>query len=54
MMYTAKGMPIHFMIAKMTDLPEDFTYEVDCHRIDQIEVGVQIRTRNRAEGKIKR
>ena len=49
LMYTAKGMPIHFMIAKMVDLPEDFVYEVDCHRIDQVETGVDIRTRKRAE-----
>ena len=46
-MYTGRGMPIHFMIAKMVDLPEDFVYEVDCHRIDQVERGVEIRTANR-------
>ena len=48
-MYTGRGMPIHFMIAKMVDLPQDFVYEVDCHRIDQVERGVEIRTRNRQE-----
>ena len=46
-MYSGRGMPIHFMIAKMVDLPENFVYEVDCHRIDQVERGVEIRSANR-------
>lgn len=41
--YTGMGIPIHFLIARMKDLPEDFSYEVDCHRIDQVDRGVQIR-----------
>ncbi len=48
-MYTQRSMPIHFMIAKMVDLPSDFVYEVDGHRIDQVERGVDIRTDKRRE-----
>lgn len=46
-LYTQRGMPIHFMIARMTELPADFEYEVDGHRIDQVERGVEIRCENR-------
>ena len=53
-MYAGRGMAIHFLIARMVDLPEDFVLEVDGHRIDQVEVGADIRkqkARERAEAK---
>ena len=52
-MYMGRGMPIHFLIARMVDLPEDFTLEVDGHRIDQVELGAGIRrekAQERSEG----
>ncbi len=49
-LYAGRGVPIHFLIARMGPLPEDFRYEVDGHRIDQVEVGAQIR-RRRAEAR---
>lgn len=47
LLYSQRGMPIHFMIARMVELPADFEYEVDGHRIDQVERGVEIRCENR-------
>ena len=43
--YAGQGIPIHFLIARMGPLPENFCYEVDGHRIDQVDVGAQIRRR---------
>ena len=37
------------LIARMGALPEDFCYEVDGHRIDQVNVGAQIRRRKAQE-----
>lgn len=37
--YMAMGMPIHFLIARMGDLPEDFVYETEGHAFDRIENG---------------
>ena len=45
LLYTGRGIPIHFLIARMEALPQDFCYEVDGHRIDQVDVGAQIRRR---------
>lgn len=45
LLYTGRGVPIRFLIARMGALPEDFCYEVDGHRIDQVDVGAQIRRR---------
>lgn len=45
LLYAGQGIPIHFLIARMGPLPEDFCYEVDGHRIDQVDVGAQIRRR---------
>lgn len=50
LLYAGRGVPIHFLIARMGPLPEDFSYEVDGHRIDQVDVGAQIR-RRRAEAR---
>jgi len=36
-MYTDRGMPIHFLIAKMTDLPEGFSCETEGRVFDKIE-----------------
>lgn len=48
-MYAGRGMAIHFLIARMADLPEDFVLEVDGHRIDQVEVGADIRKKKALE-----
>lgn len=42
-LYAGRGLPIHFLIARMVDLPADFALEVDGHRIDQVERGAGIR-----------
>lgn len=42
-LYAGRGLPIHFLIARMIELPKDFVLEVDGHRIDQVEVGANIR-----------
>ena len=49
LLYTGRGIPIHFLIARMEALPQDFCYEVDGHRIDQVDVGAQIRRRKAQE-----
>ena len=48
-LYAGQGIPIHFLIARMGPIPEDFCYEVDGHRIDQVDVGAQIRRRKAQE-----
>ena len=48
-MYMGRGMAIHFLIARLADLPEDFELEVDGHRIDQVEMGAGIRREKAAE-----
>ena len=48
-MYAGRGMAIHFLIARMANLPEDFVLEVDGHRIDQVEVGADIRKKKALE-----
>ena len=42
-LYSGRGMAIHFLIARMAELPQDFSLEVDGHRIDQVERGADIR-----------
>ena len=42
-LYAGRGMAIHFLIARMAELPQDFSLEVDGHRIDQVERGADIR-----------
>lgn len=42
-LYSGRGMAIHFLIARMVDLPDDFQLEIDGHRIDQVERGAGIR-----------
>lgn len=37
--YAAIGLPIHFLIARMRDLPADFSYEVEGRSIARIERG---------------
>ncbi len=49
-LYAGQGIPIHFLIARMGPLPESFSYEVDGHRINQVDVGAQIR-RAKAEAR---
>ncbi len=44
-LYAGQGIPIHFLIARMDELPADFSFEVDGHRIDQVERGVNSRKR---------
>ena len=44
-MYSRKGIPIHFAIARMGALPEGFDYTYDGRRIDQNERGQQHRGR---------
>lgn len=34
--YSEKGVPIHFLIAKMAALPEDFTYEAEGRRVHTV------------------
>lgn len=48
-LFAGRGMPIHFLIARMGPLPEDFSWEVDGHRIDQVERGAQERHRLRMQ-----
>ena len=38
-LYAGRGLPIHFLIARMVELPKDFSYEIDGHRIDRVERG---------------
>lgn len=42
-LYAGRGMAIHFLIARMAELPDDFSLEIDGHRIDQVERGAGIR-----------
>lgn len=48
-LYAGRGMPIHFLIARMGELPPDFSFEIDGHRIDRIERGSLARQRLKAE-----
>lgn len=50
-LYAGRGLPIHFLIARMTELPEDFSFEVDGHRIDQVKLGADIRREKARERK---
>ena len=38
-LYAGRGLPIHFLIARMAELPEGFDYNIDGHRIDCVERG---------------
>ena len=38
-LYAGRGLPIHFLIARMSDLPENFDYNIDGHRIDCVNRG---------------
>ena len=38
-LYAGRGLPIRFLIARMGTLPEDFSWEIDGHRIDRVERG---------------
>lgn len=48
-LYASRGMAIHFLIARMVELPEDFSLEIDGHRIDQVERGAGIRRQKALE-----
>lgn len=38
-LYAGRGVPIRFLIARKSTLPEDFSWEIDGHRIDRVERG---------------
>ena len=42
--YLALGMSIHFLIARMSDLPSDFAFETEGRQFDRIERGDERRT----------
>lgn len=44
-LYMSRGVPIRFLIARMTELPEGFVYETEGRRFDQIERGHNYRHR---------
>ena len=50
-LYAGRGIPIHFLIARMGELPPDFSYEIDGHRIDQVERGSNARLRIRSQNR---